>query len=740
MIKGKQANSALLAVFPNLETLHNFIKKSDNRKLFHSFITFAFQEGIIQACDENAFTRFIQTHAKDNSAYSPPMDLTFEELLKKKKELLHINISERALTDRVNALILKKKIALPKLTNTMLTRLKKEPADTPHKRNALRAVSFWLGYERPDLDPSWNYETLLKLCHETNQPQSYNEGVRIGLTLSSRGDVIGHDAVVWLKNNVKNYIQGSIHLFPYGSWGKVKSHDITTIYIDFPKEGRANYPTSYKRSIRNAISVAHQMAIRWALSDYCTKNRFLSIGIATGDFANLDNYLLPILNAKLPGDPVIRMTDYTHQCILISDIRTVFCPNPKEATLFNGEALNIWWVSGLWSSIYWDFIPHLLEDEIMQNKPASVDLLNQFFMFPEQLEEKIEPNAVTRFFSFPHNTLLGIEIAKTLYYRQSFWEANEILRIVLSIDPTNLNARALRMVIFRNLAIEAPSHAIAGIQFKRAEEEAQFILENCNTLDEDFYCEYAVINLSKALNILRRMRKNDDSDAHFPDFRQLQSEVSDLFTRAEKLFERGIMVSPTGYRSIYLLVCTQIVRDILQTHDEFYTEPRKPISAPKREYRQKALDIFVALNWVRKDASGQIQYDYLEKILTQSFSRHDESVTLKAYRPTLFFCFAVVLWDFFPIRTVNIVKHALQFLQATIPMARELAKQNLCIYSYTRCYGEILKPATFIQHIEKSIQMIEASAGSLKELEKMDPSQAIDEEGDNNFTLLTVHI
>jgi len=138
MIKDKQAVSALLAVFPTLETLHNFIKKSDNQNIFTSFVEFAFQKGVIPTCDEDAFTQFIQSHARDASACTPPKDLTFEELFKKKKEILKIGISARALTERVNALILKNKINLPKLSNTMLTRLKKEPADTPHKRNALR--------------------------------------------------------------------------------------------------------------------------------------------------------------------------------------------------------------------------------------------------------------------------------------------------------------------------------------------------------------------------------------------------------------------------------------------------------------------------------------------------------------------------------------------------------------------------------------------------------------------------
>ena len=32
------------------------------------------------------------------------------------------------------------------------------------------------------------------------------------------------------------------------------------------------------------------------------------------------------------------------------------------------------------------------------------------------------------FLKYPHNSLLGVEIAKTLYYRRRFWEAIEILR------------------------------------------------------------------------------------------------------------------------------------------------------------------------------------------------------------------------------------------------------------------------------------------------------------------------
>ncbi|MBU1172497.1 MAG: hypothetical protein KKD44_23310 [Proteobacteria bacterium] len=695
---------------------------------------------MIQTCDEDAFTQFIRNHERDADYFKPPSDLTFEELIKKKKELLSIDLSERALTDRVNQLIQKKNIGLPKLTNTMLTRLKKEPADTPHKRNALRCLSFWIGYTRSDLNLSWNFQTLLTLCDEKIKTHNHTSGVRVGLTLSSRGDVIGHDAMIWLKNNIKNHVQNALEFLPYGSWGKVKSHDVTTIYIDFPKQGRATFPSLYKQSVRNALSVAHQMSIRWALSDHFTKNRFLSIGIAAGDFATLDHYLMPILNAKLPGDPVIRMTDYTHQCILISDIRAVFCSHPKEAVLFNGESLDIWWVEGFWSAIYWDFIPSLIDDEIMQDKITSMELLKQILMFPDQLDDFIEPNAITRFFSFPSNSLLGLEIAKTLYYRRSFWASNEILRIVLSTTPNSLNARSLRMVIYRNLAIESPSHSIAQIHFNRAEEEAEFILENCTTLDEDFFCEYAVINLSKALTLLQRMRAKTDPSLNVLDSRQLQFDVFELLTKTEDMFEKGIKISPMGHRSLYLLLCTQIVKIVLQSHEELFYNNLKALSISKDMYRQKALDNFAAINWITWDDPQQINCDNLEKMIIQNFGRYSESVTLKSYQPTLYFCYAIIFWDFFPLRTVKIVKTVLEFLYGAIPLARELENNNLCIYSYTRCYGEILKPQEFIEHIESSIHMIETHVGTLEELEKEDSNKVLDDNGPSDFTLLTMHI
>ena len=355
MNRKKQAVSALLAVFPTPQSFIAFAENVENADALRTILDYGKREEIISSRRAEDLQNLIRRHARSSEDCTPPEYINFEKLLGEKDDLLKLNMSIRALTERINVLLAKNQIDLPRVSNSMLTRLKKEPADTDYKQNVLRSLAFWLGHERADLGPKWNYETLQKLCREIEtKEQTYHEGVRIGVALYSRGEVIDHEIVGWLKKTLKQYIEKSLSHFLYGRWGKVRSHDITTLYVDFPKEDKAGDPAAYRLCLRSAISLAHQISIRWALSKYCTKNRFLAIGIAAGEFTTVDNYLLPILNAKLPGDPVIRVTDHIRQCLLINDIRAILHGRPYETTLFNGEALTIWWVVGFWSTLYFD--------------------------------------------------------------------------------------------------------------------------------------------------------------------------------------------------------------------------------------------------------------------------------------------------------------------------------------------------------------------------------------------------
>ena len=716
MNKNKKAISALLAAFPTIESFTLFCQNNDNLPICDSFVDFAARNDIIASADVEGLEQFIRNNTGKAVKLTPSENIDFEELLNKKGEMLRLNLSLRALCGRINSLLVAQRIALPPVTNSMLIRLKKEPLDTVYKQNVLRSFVFWLGHERADVAQTWHFDTLIKLFREGKQRENYKEGVRIGFALYSRGEIIDHEIIGWLKKTLKNYIEQSISQFLYGRWGKVRSHDITTLYIDFPKEEEASNLVSYQKCLRSAVSLAHQIALRWALSKYCTQNRFLSIGIVVGEFANLDNHLLPLLNAKLPDDPVIRVSDYARQCLLINDIRVILCQHPTETTLFNGEALTIWWIIALWSTIYFDFVPDLLHDAFLQNNPAAVEKLNQM-LWPSRNNLKlksgkmVEDNAVSTFFKFPYNSLLGVEIAKTLYFRRRFEEAVEILRIVLSINPTDLIARTLRMLLFRNMAVDVENYSVALGLFKMAEQEAFFIQENCLSQSEDFYCEYAVVYLAQAMLTLRHTRTDKKIVADGETICQLKQNVFNALDRAEDLFEKGMTVSPSGIRSSYLLGSVRVLRAILKSDEDIFTNQGKPVDADFNTVRQPSPELHSQIGYLKKDLPKETQYECMEKKIIQESQIHDDSISLQSYRPTTYFCNAVSLWDFLPARKVGTTKFILQILRQAMDIARTMEKDNVCIYSFTRTYGEMITVPEFIEHIEKSIRMIEKAAG-----------------------------
>ena len=704
-----KALDALLAVFPSSESWKAFSKNSDNSLILNTFVNFAYDSGLITNPDAHALENLIRDNTPQRCVFKPPKHLHFEELLEKKDEFLRIDISLRALTERINGLLARKHIALPKVTNTMLTRLKKEPIDTEYKQNVLRSLAFWLGHERPDIATDWHFESLMEICREGRPTENYKEGVRIGFALYSRGDVIDHEILGWLRKSLKSYIDASIGHFAYGRWGKVRSHDITTFYVDFPKESITLDLVAYQQCLRSAVSLAHQMAIRWALSRYCTKKRFLSVAIVVGDFASLDNHLLPLLNAKLPSDPVIRISDYARQCVLINDIRVVLCARPTETTLFNGEALTIWWIEALWSTFYFDFVSDLLTDPILQNNTTSIKKLNHLLFHSAKRpsrEAADEANSVNTFFKFPHNALLGVEIAKTLFYRRQYAEAMAILRFVLSINPSDLTARTLRMIILRSIALATPNYELAKDIFQQAMKEARYIKENCTYESEDFYCEYGVLYMAQALALLRDLRAN-------PQAYVVQDEKSKIYTfllMAEDLFGIGISVSPSGIRSAYFLHSVSLLRAILKQEEDIFMNPVKPLACTQETTREVAVNVHSHLG-IRRSYLRDIPEERLnaiaEQLLTDKATMHDDAMALQSYRPTIYFCHAAALWSFLPARTTSAMLKAQQCIRRAIEIAEAMKKDDLCIYSFTRIYAEMLTADEFIRHMHNCLRFID---------------------------------
>jgi hypothetical protein len=116
---------------------------------------------------------------------------------------------------------------------------------------------------------------------------------------------------------------------------------------------------------------------------------------------------------------------------------------------------------------------------------------------------------------------------------------------------------------------------------------------------------------------------------------------------------------------------------------------------------------------------------------------HDDSISLQSCRPTTYFCNAVSLWDYLPARKVGTTKFILQTLRKAIDIARTMGKYYVCIYSFTRTYGEMLPVPEFIEHIEKSIEMIEQAAG--ENLYERQDAEIIATKGNLSSLLLTLN-
>ncbi|KPA18236.1 hypothetical protein MHK_001550 [Candidatus Magnetomorum sp. HK-1] len=419
---------ALKAMFPSIDAYMNFTEDNDG-KIINSVIKYAFNKGIIHHDTEPAFKNFIIENKT--------------ELTCKPIERININDFKRKVSpyrdtaQQINSFIKKSKIKFSQINYSIFSRLINEECNNPTKRNAIRLISFWICYKKPELISVCNYNNLLELFGKINKPNN-EEGCRIAFSLYSRGNTIGNDVVIWLKKELKKYISNNIKFTTYKNQIKLQFIDTTTLYIDIPKNfsnniNHLNHPESYAKVTNDAIDLAYQILILWFLSKFCTKGKFIAIGIAIGNFSDLNLYIQAILQAKLPSESVIRLTDYAHQCVLINNIRVRFCHVPKEVEIVTGEISNIWWITEFWNVIYWDFVPALLKESILKSEESLLNVL----WFPDTINDicdsiYAQDSSIVTFLRSPQNILLGLEIAKTLYYRKKFWEANEIVRIILS--------------------------------------------------------------------------------------------------------------------------------------------------------------------------------------------------------------------------------------------------------------------------------------------------------------------
>lgn len=742
MNRHAKAHSALTAVFPDEKSVSEFIKDSEGRKRLQSFVDFAVRHDLIDTPTDDAFQSFIRKNHRP-VINEDLENLTIAELINDKREHLNIKMSNRALIEKINGLLSMNDIHLPKLSSAMFTRIKTQVADTSRKRDALRSFAFWIGYERSDTGKQWHYETLKILCRDNDsKPLHTSSGIRIAFSIISRGNIIGHDIITWMKKTIKNVFGEREDLFSAGKLPKVKSYDLTTFHVDLPNSDQSMIPSAYANALNDAIAIAHHIAIQWIMSEFITSNAFLSIGIAAGEFNEVNNQLQVILNAKLPEDPVIRLTDYARQCVMINHIKIIMNPAPKEIDLVSGETFKVWWITELSGMINWNLVPGIINEEgyVKEKSFTPIDIMRQL-MIPGEMNffRDRDNDAVICFLKFPHHPMLGFEIVRSLLCRKQISEALEILNVLLRVTPHHMNSRITRMMLYKFLGIEAPFYYLSDMMFRLAEKEADYIIEHLSHAGEDFYYEYALLKLARLSAAIQTLRRDDKDNTEMMDLALTESDLRAFVKQAEDIVMQGIIVSsPTFERILFLFLSVQVLKCVLFERIKGSAGINSRLSCSNNKIKNHMAGVFISMYHQELTVKAS-DLDIAQQAISEVIQKDDSLIALDVFKPAQYFTRAVFYWDIFPLRNAAVIRETLQMLDNAITSAKALAFRNEYIYSILSLAGQFIPVDRFISQTTLLIEEIEKRYAKKSILEKMDPTQTLGQP-DDDLVLMTYYV
>ncbi len=738
----KKIHNALTAVFPTRDALSVFSEDSSSRQSLQSFIDLAARHGLIESPDRLEFEAFILANRRP-VGNTIADGLTMEELINDKDEHLDIKISNRSLTNKINLLLSKNGIKLPTLNGTMLTRLKKQAADTPRKRDALRSLAFWIGYERSYMGAHWHLETLRSLCllNQADMKKTVNatSGVRIAFSINSRGSVIGQDITLWLKRTIKKVLsQRPAPLFDAAP-AKVKYYDLATYHVDLPNPDGGIIPAAYSPTLKEAIAIAYHLSIQWMISGFAGLSRFCFVGIAAGDFSELNAQLQTILSAKLPDDPPIRLTNYARQAVMINEIKVTLDQISQPAVPAGDASAKVWWIRELSSILYWDLAPGILKgDYLDEDKPPYLKLKRQLlFKSTSDLPPGCDAPASV-FINFPHHSMLGFEVVRTLFCKNRLMEALEIVNVLLKINPDHVSSRVMRMMIYKIFALDAMNYRLADMMFRRAENEAQYIGADSKQMNEDFYYEYAMLKLARLAVGIKVLRKYPDGLAA-KGLRVTAAELLAHADAAEEILMHGISVSLSVARLYYLFYVVHVLKIVLAENvsEDGTFNPR--LTCPNNIIKHYMMEVLISSTKYQKYPARMPDINTYHQIITDMMRHYGSAPALDIFKPMLHFSSAIVFWDLMPVRTVAFVLSTLKALKSGIKAAEALASKGELLFSNVSMTGQIVKADAYISQVMALTGEIEKRCKKASELEKMDPAQLIDTKGDD-LVLMTYHV
>ncbi len=690
----QNAKYALLGMIPSAEAYADF--KSDMRKgasdIIPEIIEYAVSYQLIREKTETAFMAFLE----HNPVTHPPVTegMTFSDLLSQVLGTKSVN----SLLETINEFA--QRFRMMPVQASMFSRLRKNlNPNTPKKRNALRLLAFWIGSKQPEL--GWNYEMLVKMADaRTDEPVAIEEteGVRIVFALQAVGDILDIKAVNWLKSELHKCIYDlNLH---YIQPGKI-AFTLSTAHIDIPKApGPAGEPRLYARAIRDSLALAYQMPIRWALSKHSSRERSIIIAINAGPFDLADKYIQMLFAAQKMGITPIRMSDFARLCAKLSDIKVKFSSNVEELMIgFPGATLSkVWHVDSFWSYLYYDFVPELLEEDVMPTTREAYEAFRNELFFPDQAECRNKALSAIR--KFPQDSLLAIEVARILIAKRMLYEAEEILSAVLAAYPQHVVARTCRGIIYHYLSLYQKDPELAEAYFYRSVREID-VLESNHSDEAEALTESGLLYYTRAIQLLVAFRKKKSQFNRDETVKKCTA----ILSNALRLFNKSAAVAPiTDMRAEFWVRQTTILMMMLEK-DKATLLSSKTMTDRYDIIYNISRQTYQFLGWLRDDSEDD--HRFFQERLNNLMRQYAEDVSVTNFTPSIKCISAGFLWNTLPEVTVGMAKLIIYLYQEAIQDVERLSRFNIGVYSASGCYTMVQSSEHFINNAQKYIRLLE---------------------------------
>ena len=683
----KNARNALCRAFPSPRAFRNF-KENDLKISPHALkniLDLAEAEGLIAPDHpsipydrESAFIKFLAMEALERQKQivpSMPSELGFDGYLRIFWEETQIK-SATLLVENLNAIA--QNLGMAPVQESMVSRLKAQfNLNTPKKRNFVRLLCFWIGVYAPQTLP-WDYHTFQNLpSGETKPPLSQEpEGVRLSFIVSEK------KKADWICRE----LAGSLKYLQYHH---LESRDIghfeRIVSLDIPKlAGPSREPTLYGKAIAEALALAHQVVVRWLLTESHDPDTRMAALVSAGVFDTMETNIPLMQPASGSMGACIRISTFARLCARMAESKVVFSVQPDRFEI-NGQIEEIWAIKGFWPS-YFEFVPQLFEpDAIPQKIQHYQTFKDSLFLADQSMPPTFRALAAIK--RYPQNSFVILEVFKALLHRRMFMEANEVLSTLLAAEPTNIIARSMRIASCFYLAMKhAFQPSISNLYFDRAVREGQYVEAHCHIDDEEFRGDMGRVHLGRALRDMRMLREGKSRQGI-----NLET-VTNSLKRSLECFEKGAIESPAGKgtQSIFWMIHLKSLIEILETDQNIFTRPG-PLTDEKGAYLKNGMEYLIFLGWMDPEDN-----QHIFKRTQTVMNAYSHSSQLSAMTPYSLYSFSAFLHDMVPVMTVGMVRKILVYLKEAEKAAIK-PPSNMGLYSIGNCFCLIQSQREFVE-------------------------------------------